>query len=133
MPARVVITGAGSINAIGSGVAAFAEALRNSRSGIGELSLFDATGYRSRCAAQVADLQVPQWLTPIFRRRASRSDVLALIAAEEALRDSGWQSDRREIGIVMGASTGGMLASEEYCRRSLLRLPGAKPSLVIGT
>src|SRR5262245_54060717 len=109
MSARVVITGAGSINALGRGIAAFADALRAGRSGIGELTLFDPTGYRSRLAAQVRELSAPSWLEPVDRRRASRSDLLALIATEEALSVSNWQEDRSAIGVVLGASTGGML------------------------
>ncbi|HYD48816.1 MAG TPA: beta-ketoacyl-[acyl-carrier-protein] synthase family protein [Terriglobales bacterium] len=130
---RVVVTAAGSINALGRGVAAFAAALREGRSGIGEISLFDPTGYRTRYAAQVAELEPPAGLSPAVLRRASRSDLLALVAAEEALRSSGWQGERDGIGLVLGGSTGGMLASEEYCRRTTLGIAGAKPSMALGT
>jgi 3-oxoacyl-[acyl-carrier-protein] synthase II len=130
---RVVITGAGSINALGVGVAAFAEALSAGRSGIGELNLFDPAGYRTRYAGQVAHLDRPSWLSPDLASRASRSDLLALIAAEEALRDSSWDESRSELAIVLGASTGGMLASEEYVRRSTLGLEGVDARLTLGT
>lgn len=130
---RVVITGAGSINALGTGVAAFAEALAAGGSGIGVLTLFDAAGYRSRLAAEVRELPLPASLPAIARRRASRSDLLAFIAAEEALRSSGWDEDRTAVGVVLGGSTGGMLAGEEYWRRRTLGLRGARASRLLTT
>lgn len=116
---RVVITAAGSINALGRGVPALTAALWQGRCGIGELSLFDPTGYRSRWVAEVADVTLPETLPERALRRASRSDRLALIAAEEALRGSGWTGSRENIGIVFGGSTGAMLDAEEYCREFL--------------
>ena len=50
---RVVITGAGSINALGVGVEAFEAGLRAARCAIGTVSVFDSGGYRSHCAAEV--------------------------------------------------------------------------------
>ncbi len=121
---RVVITGAGSINALGVGVEAFERGLREGRCGIGSISLFDSRAYRSSCAAEVARLSAPPWLPAAVARRASRSDLLALIAAREALENAGLEgsggASRAGIGVVMAATTGGMHSSEEYFRRSLL-------------
>ena len=140
---RVVITGAGSINALGVGLEAFAEGLRSARCGIGTLSLFDGSPYRSSCAAEVSALAVPAWLPTAQARRASRSDLLALHAAYDALASAGLRDTPgarggvsgagTEIGVVMGATTGGMHASEEYFRRSVLGEPGARwPALLVG-
>jgi len=127
---RVVITGAGSINALGDGVPAFAEGLRAARCGIGMLTLFDCDGYRTSCAAQVRELSPPAWLPRSLARRASRSDLFALIAAREALVGAGlWSataaaSDARldDVGVALGATTGGMHSAEEYLRRSVINL-----------
>ena len=130
---RVAITGAGSINALGNGVEAFESGLRAASCAIGTISLFDSTGYRSTCAAEVAGLRAPAWLPKPIARRTSRSDVLALIAAREALESAGLEGAASELGLVVAATTGGMHASEEYLRRSLLALPAARPAAILTT
>lgn len=127
---RVVITGAGSINALGAGVPTFADGLRAARCGIGPLTGFDCSGYRTSCAAQVHELAPPAWLPRSLARRASRSDLFALIAAREALAGAGlWgemaaATDARldDVGVVLGATTGGMHSAEEYYRRAVMQL-----------
>jgi 3-oxoacyl-[acyl-carrier-protein] synthase II len=116
MAARTVITGAGTINALGTGTAAFADGLMAGRCAIGTLSLFDPTGYRSRCAAQVDRISPPANLPRSLLRRASRSDLLALIAASEALAQAGRTGGQR-LGVVVGATTGGMLLAEHYLQQ----------------
>ncbi len=149
---RVAITGAGTINALGVGVEAFADGLRASRCAIGTLSLFDTAGYRTSCAAEVRALSTPAWLPAAFARHVSRSDLFALIAAREALLAARLYSEdtddprpsgaARRTGVVIGATTGGMHGSEEYYRRSLtgarrqrhatlLTLPVSSPGDVI--
>ena len=129
---RVVITGAGSINALGVGTAAFADGLRHGRCGIGALSLFDAAGYRSACAAEVRSLASPAWLPKAIARRASRSDLLALIAAREAV-DAARLAGGTDVGIVIGATTGGMFGSEEQYRRRLGHLQPLRRSVMAAT
>ncbi len=130
---RVVITGAGSINALGVGVEAFAEGLRNARCGIGAVTLFDSGSYRSSCAAEVRGLAAPAWLPRPMARRASRSDLLAVIAAHEAMAAAGMDGDAGSIGVVIGATTGGMYGSEEHYRRSVLQLRRLRPSVMLAT
>lgn len=129
---RVVITGAGSVNALGVGVDAFRDGLESARCAIGRLTLFESGGYRSGCAAEVTALQPPAWVPEAIARRASRSDVLALIAAREALNGAGLSGDdARELGVVMGATTGGMHGSEEFYRRTLLHAPRPRRAAVL--
>jgi 3-oxoacyl-[acyl-carrier-protein] synthase II len=112
---RVVITGAGSINALGVGVGAFAGALRGGRSGIRHLSVFDPSAYRSPYAAEVDEVDSAICLAAPLRRRSSRSDRFALIAAQEALAGAGLENeDRLRAGVIIGASTGGMLEAEVH-------------------
>lgn len=112
---RVVISGAGSLNALGAGVDAFSRGLREGRCAIDRVSVFDPASYRSPLAAEVKDLPQPDWLPPSVRRHASRSDLFALIAAREAIESAGLlESDRTRLGVILGASTGGMLEGEDY-------------------
>lgn len=131
----VVITGAGSINALGVGVGAFAEGLRAGRSAIRPLSLFDTTGFRTRFAAEVADLIAPEWLPRSAARHASRSDLLAIAAAQQALVAAHLDAvpSRERIGIVLGATTGGMLGCEEQVRQTLVQGANQRPARVLVT
>ena len=52
---RVVVTGRGTVNAIAKNVGAFAGALKAGVCGIGPVTLFDTSGYRSHTGAQVRD------------------------------------------------------------------------------
>ncbi|HVM96220.1 MAG TPA: beta-ketoacyl-[acyl-carrier-protein] synthase family protein [Candidatus Acidoferrales bacterium] len=130
---RVVITGAGSVNALGVGVEAFANGLREARCAIETLSLFEAEGYRSICAAQVADLSAPAWLPHRIAARASRSDLLATIAAREAFDQAGWTPPPVSLGIVLGATTGGMFGGEAYARRWLAGNPLGPVTMLLET
>jgi 3-oxoacyl-[acyl-carrier-protein] synthase II len=114
----VVVTGLGTVNALGSSVAEFAAALRAGTSAIGPLTLFDTTGYRSRIAAEVTDDAPPPGIPASLRRRLSRSDVFALRATAEALADSGvvGTTAPERIGLALGGTTGGMLRAEECLR-----------------
>jgi 3-oxoacyl-[acyl-carrier-protein] synthase II len=115
----VVVTGLGTVNALGSSVAEFAAALRAGTCAIGPLTIFDTTGFRSRIAAEVKDDAPPAGLPSALRRRASRSDVFALRAVAEALADSGLPDGvaPERIGLALGGTTGGMLRGEACLRR----------------
>src|SRR5207249_165755 len=111
---------------------------------IGTLSLFDSTGYRTACAAEVQlDAPLP-WLPAATARQVSRSDLFALIAAREALVSAGWLQPEAPdamgrmaedavpgIGIVLGATTGGMFGCEEYYHRTLLELPQGRHATML--
>lgn len=122
MQQRIAITGLGSINALGTGVAAFAQALQAGTCGIGELSLFSCTGCRTSRAAEVRDLAPPDWLPHRVARRASRSALLALIAAGEAWQMAGLgANDGAGAGVVIGTTTGGMATGEQLYRALVQR------------
>lgn len=132
----IVITGLGTVNAAGHSVAEFLAALRAGSCAIGPVTGFDATGYRSRIAAEVKDFGPPAWLPAPLRRRASRSDLFALVAAKEAIADAGLDvaADPARVGIVLGATTGGMMAAETALRS---RIDGSlrryRKSALLGT
>ena len=112
---RVVVTGLGTVNPLARTVPEFAAALRAGTCAIGPLTLFDPTRYRSHIAAEVLGIAPPAWLPAPLRRRASRADLFALVATEQAVAASGLDvaaaPDR--IGLALGGTTGGMLRAEE--------------------
>jgi 3-oxoacyl-[acyl-carrier-protein] synthase II len=126
---RVAITGIGLITALGATRDACWDGLIEGRCGIGPLTLFESDGYRSQVAAQVDDGALGERLTPLQRRRWSRSDQFAVLAAREAVEDSGladaWRDQPHRVAVVVGSSTGDLLRNERYVRASVL--PGSGP------
>jgi 3-oxoacyl-[acyl-carrier-protein] synthase II len=118
MAEAIAITGVGQVSALGGDVAALAAGLVDGRCGIRPLTLFAHRG-RAGIAAQVGEL-VPHedGLPQAEARRLSRSDHLALAAAAEACGMAGLDAaERVATGLAVGATTGGMLETEEAYRR----------------
>ncbi len=122
---RIAVTGAGIICSIGRNKDEVWSSICESRAAIGKLSRFPGESFPTDIAAEVeADIGP---LLPIGKREArrmSRSDLLAVIAAHEALAQagSGNAPPPRERAIVStGTSTGGLLEGEEYYFARLVR------------
>ena len=111
---RVVVTGLGAVSSIGSSVSEFWQNLLAGVCGIRPVSLFDASTYRTQTAAEVS--QIPdEFLTAAEKRRMSRADRMGLVAATEAVTQSGLdlaQEDPTRLGVILGGGTSGLLDSE---------------------
>ena len=87
---RVAITGLGLVTPTGCDVPATWEALLEGRSGVGKISLFDASGFPVRIAAEVKGFAGPNVIDDRkLLKFASRAHQFALVAAQEAIRDAG--------------------------------------------
>jgi 3-oxoacyl-[acyl-carrier-protein] synthase II len=126
MKDRVVVTGMGTVNALAADTGRFAAALRRGECGIGPVSLFDTAGFRTHNGAQVKDFDPRAAIPAHFPlKRMSRSDLFALAAALQALKQAGLDpipDDLREdMGVVIGGGAGGLLEAEaffpDYLRR----------------
>jgi 3-oxoacyl-[acyl-carrier-protein] synthase II len=118
---RVVITGMGIFCSIGKDVEEFLQSLREGKTGIGPISLFDISKYPSKIGAEIRDYEPEQFFSKKDLKRLSRTDQFALIAAEEAIKDSRIQSfPPEQVGICLGAGAGGMFEAEAYHREILL-------------
>lgn len=118
---RVAVTGAGIICAIGRNKEEVWRSITESRDGIAELTRFPGETFPTALAAQVDDDLTG--MLPIGHaeaRRLSRSDLLAVIAAGEALAQAGEVARERTI-VATGTSTGGLLEGEEYYFSRLVR------------
>ena len=110
-----VITGTGIICAAGCGVAAVWESVRANRSGLGPLTLFSSPRYASHLVGQVRE-NVDELAGNV---RGSRSDKLSWIAAREALAAAGLEAGLEKlnparVGVMLGATVGGMLGTETF-------------------
>jgi 3-oxoacyl-[acyl-carrier-protein] synthase II len=128
---RVVITGFGVFCSIGKNVKEFLQSLKEGRTGIGPITLFDTSKYPSKIGAEVRDYQPKEYFEKRELKRLSRTDQFALIALEEAVKTSGIHScAREEVGVCLGAGAGGMFEAEAYHREILLK-GKSRPSLIL--
>jgi len=113
---RVVVTGLGVVSPAGIGTRAMWESIVAGRSGVAPITLFDASEYTTRFAGVVDDWDPTRWLDPKEVRRLSRFQQFAVVAADEALADSGLVIDEANaprVGVIVGSGIGGMTAMEE--------------------
>ena len=129
MTTRVAVTGIGLLTAVGTTRDESWSNLVDGRCGIGPLTLFESDGYRSRIAAQVDAAAIRDRLTPLQRRRWSRSDQFAVLSAQEAIADAGltgaYRSNPDRVGVIIGSSTGDLIRNERYVKGTVL--PGSGP------
>ena len=109
---RVVVTGLGTINPLGSSVESSWSSLINSESGIKKIDTFDTEHYPCKIAATVDDSFIDENIVSSRDlRKIDRFIALGLIAADEAIKDSGFISNENSSlssGVMVGSGIGGL-------------------------
>lgn len=108
---RVVITGAGTINALGATVADTLEAMKEGRCGIGDLSFQDVDRLAIKIGGQVRDYDAEAQFNRQQLALFDRFTQFTLIAAREALKQAGLEFSgdlAATSGVILGNSGGGM-------------------------
>lgn len=125
---RVVITGLGVVSCLGHSVDTFWTNLLAGQCGIDRIALFDPTPFDCQIAAEVRDLNATgAFPSAKDERRTDRYMKFALVAAKEALVDSGLDLDRCNrdaIGAFLGSGIGGLHTTEEQHKILLSKGPG---------
>ncbi|WP_275802184.1 beta-ketoacyl-ACP synthase II [Desulfurivibrio dismutans] len=114
---RVVVTGIGLVSPVGTGVERSWEALCAGRSGIGHITRYDASGQAVRIAAEVKDYNSDEHFEPKQARHLELFVQYAVVAAREALKDSGFQitpENAPRVGSIIGCGMGGLPVIEKY-------------------
>jgi 3-oxoacyl-[acyl-carrier-protein] synthase II len=117
---RVVITGLGTINSVGKNVADTWQSLLAGKSGVGYISRFDTTDMPARIAAEIKDYDPMNYFDPKNAKKMDLYTHFALIAASEALKDTGLidgEYDKERTGVILGAGIGGILTFEEEANK----------------
>jgi minimal PKS ketosynthase (KS/KS alpha) len=107
---RVAVTGIGVVAPGGIGVPAFWDLLSNGRTATRGITLFDPEGLRSRIAAECDFDPLTHGLEPGIGERADRYIQFALVAAQEAVTDSGVDfaaEDPWRVAVSLGSAVGG--------------------------
>ena len=111
---RVVITGIGTINPLGTNVGMYFENLDRGMSGSRMIDRMDTTHFKTKFACQIPDFKATDYPEAIDLKEARRTDLFtqyAMVAAAEAVRDSGLDlstTDLKRIGVVVGSGVGGI-------------------------
>lgn len=109
---RIVITGMGLVSPVGHTVEESWAGIRAGQSGIDWITLFDAELVANRVAGEVKNLDLAAKFGRREMRRMDRAQMLALIAAEEALADAAIEitdDNQYDIGVVVGSGIGGIV------------------------
>ena len=125
MEHRVAITGLGAISPVGNTAAETWDSLRAGRVGIGPISKFDASGSKVKVAAEVKSFDAREAFGVAEARRSDPFVLYALVAAGQAMADSGLDRegavDHERLGVYVGSGIGGIqttVANEDVLRGS---------------
>ncbi len=136
---RVVVTGLGLICPVGIGVEQSWRALVEGKSGIGPITLFDASTFPTRIAGEVKGFEPEKYMERKEIRRNDRFIQFALAAADMALEDSGLDLSKvnlERVGAIVGSGMGGLRSLEdthtEFLQKGVRRIgPFFIPSIII--
>lgn len=113
---RVVVTGLGAITPVGNDVKTTWESLLQGVSGAGPITLFDASKFKTQFACEVKGFDPNAHIDRKEARKMDRYTQLAVVAAKEAIEDSGIANEttnRDRVGVVVSSGIGGIITFEQ--------------------
>ncbi len=119
MMRRVVVTGIGIVSPLGVGVDHVWKRLIKGESGISSIQSFDVSDLPAKIAGQVprgdissGNFNPDEYVTPKDQKKMDDFIVMAMAAADEAVKDAGWQpktdAERNSTGVMIGSGIGGL-------------------------
>jgi 3-oxoacyl-[acyl-carrier-protein] synthase II len=116
----------GAITPIGNDVETFWQNVVAGCSGVGPITLFDASAMKTRIAAEVKGFDPEAWFGRKEARRMDRYAQFALAATQQALQDACLdpaQVDRERVGVILGTGIGGIGAMVQGVETLITRGP----------
>lgn len=113
---RVVVTGLGALTPVGNNLEETWENIVKGVSGAAPIKGFDASQFKTRFACEVKNFQATDFIDRKEIRKMDLYEQYALVAAMEAVKDSGMNLetiDKNEVGVVLGVGIGGIHTFEE--------------------
>ncbi|AZQ43373.1 beta-ketoacyl-ACP synthase II [Nonlabens ponticola] len=108
---RVVITGMGALTPIGNNLKEYWDALKSGKSGCAPITYFDTEHFKTKFACEIKDFNVNDFIDRKEARRMDRFAQYAVVAGDEAIADSGLDTDsidKNRVGVIWGAGIGGI-------------------------
>lgn len=116
MKKRVVITGLGVVSPVGLSVSDFWDGLTSGKNGVGNITYFDTTNFKTKFAAELKGFDPLNYLDRKLSQSIDPFTRYALIASDEAVKDSGLDKDKLDVhrcGVIYGSGIGGMWTYQE--------------------
>lgn len=113
---RVVVTGLGAITPVGNTLEETWENLKKGVSGAAPITHFDASKFKTQFACEVKNFVATDHIDRKEARKMDLYEQYAIVAAQEAIADSGMDLeaiDKNRVGVVLGVGIGGIHALEE--------------------
>ncbi len=112
----MVVTGLGALSPLGNTAPETWEALKAGKSGAAPITHFDASKFKTQFACEVKNFKATDFIDRKEARKMDLYEQYALVAAMEAVKDSGMDleaEDKNRIGVVLGVGIGGIHTFEE--------------------
>lgn len=114
---RIVVTGLGIASALGCSPDAFWNELIAGKSGVRPITSLDVSSASTRIGAEITALRLDEQFPAKMVRRLSRITLFAIYAAQQAVQNASLApEDLAGSGVILGASQGGFVDSEQYFR-----------------
>ncbi len=113
---RVVVTGIGALTPIGNDIKSFWENALAGKSGANRITRFDPSLFRTQFACELKDFNPAAHLDRADIKRTDSFTQYAIVASDEAIKDSGFdfsKMDPFEVGVIWGTGQGGMETFEQ--------------------
>ncbi len=116
MSRRVVMTGIGTVNPLGLSVPEYWQGLLAGQSGIAPITLVDCSTFKVKFGGEVKNFKPDPVLDTKEARRLDRVSQFAVVAADQAVRDSGIDFSKMDpfrVGVILGTGIGGLSEFED--------------------
>lgn len=124
---RVVVTGIGTVTPIGNDAKTFWQNIKDGVNGIDLVQSMDVTEMKTKIAGEIKGLDVTEFIDKREVRKMDRFTQFALVAATEAMADSGIDMEKEDpwrVGCITGTGIGGILTFEEQHSNLIEKGPG---------
>ena len=116
MERRVVVTGLGALTPLGLNVEESWNGIKEGKVGIDKITLIDASEHKAKVAGEVKNFNAEEYLGKKEAKRMDRFTQLAVVAAREAVKDSGIDLEKinkERFGVIVSSGIGGLGTIEE--------------------
>ena len=131
---RVVITGMGAVSALGNTLEETWQGIKEGKSGLGNITLFDTEKYDCKVAGEVKNFDPGMWMDKKESRKMARFTQFAVAASVQALNDAGLTKeniDGKRTSIMIGNGIGGFETWEESFTKYVTSGPSRLPPMTI--
>jgi 3-oxoacyl-[acyl-carrier-protein] synthase II len=123
---RVVVTGMAAISPLGASLEATWNAMLESKSGVGPITLFDASELASRIAGEALDFEPSNYFEPRDAKHLDRAGQMGVAAAIDAFADAKLEKgsiDPTRAGVIFSSGIGGITTLEKQFELMFTRGP----------